>query len=244
MSKNHRETPVLRRVLLARRNDPLMAALVAASLYGCSGETHQGDVVGPDADQSTAREWKTLPDGSRAYFEQLADGSESMERCWQVGRKWDCLAAFTLGRSKASEASADATVDTDMGGPRFIAARALKKRLDVPFPHSDEDNLAGGYRCDTTGGGILSEEIFTGTTNGGTTLLSNDSAPGQSYGGSPWSADFVTKFMAENGVRADRPYWNCGHVERLVASGSLATLTTTALTYDEMIGPESAEARW
>lgn len=243
MSKTHRETPALRRVLLACRSGPLVAALVAASLYGCSGETRQSDAVGPDADQPTAREWKTLPDGSRAYLEQRADDSESMERCWQVGRKWDCLAAFTLGRSKASEATADAMVGTDMGGPRFIAARAFKTQLDEPFPHSDEDNPAGGYRCHTFGGGFLNEVVFTGATNGGTTLLSNDSAPQQSYGGSPWSADFVTKFMAENGVRADRPYWNCGHVERLVASGSLATLTTTALTYDEMAGPESAEAR-
>ena len=129
-----------------------------------------------------------------------------------------------------------------MGGPRFFAARAFKIRLDAPFPHSDEDSPKGGYRCYAAGSGFLSETVFTGSTDGGTTLLSNDSAPAQPYGGTPWSAEFVNKFMQDNGVAADRPYWNCHHVERLIASGSLATLVTTALTYDELIGAESMEA--
>lgn len=218
------------------------AGIIAASLVGCSSETSQPDDVAASPTETAAPEWKNLPDGSRGYFVQRDDGSEKAERCWQVEGRWDCLGAFTLGRSDPSDETAEMAIEADMAGPSFFASRALKKRLNDPFPHGDEDNPSGGYRCHTAGSGFLNETIFTGSKGGGATLLSNDSAPGQPYGGNPWSAEFVNKFMKDNGVPTDRPYWNCFHIERLIASGSLATLVTTALTYDEMIGPVSAMA--
>lgn len=216
------------------------AGIIAASLFGCSGETSQADNVAASATETAAPDWKTLPDGSRGYFVQRKNGSETTERCWQVDGHWDCLGAFTLGRSDPSNGSAEMAIEADIAGPSFFASRAFKKRLNDPFPHGDEDSPAGGYRCYTAGSGFLNETIFAGSKDGGATLMSNDSAPGQPFGGNPWSAEFVNKFMQENGVTADRPYWNCFHIERLIASGSLATLVTTALTYEGLIGPESA----
>ena len=216
--------------------------IIAVSLCGCSGETSQADDVAASPTETAAPDWKTLPDGSRGHFVYHENGSGQAERCWQVEGRWDCLGVNMLGRSDSSNESAEIDAMADLGGPMFFAKRVLKRRLNDPFPYADEADPIGGYRCYTAGGGFLNETIFAGSKNGDTTLLSNDSAPLEPYGGYPWSADFVNKFMQDNGVSVDRPYWNCFHVERLIASGSLATLVTTALTYEELIGPVSAEA--
>lgn len=229
---------------LSKMRGCVAVGIIAASLFGCSGETSQPDDVAVGATETAAPDWKTLPDGSRAYFVQRENGSEEAERCWQVEQRWDCLGLLQMPRSTStdSKASVEMAMDVDVDGPSYFGARVVKRELADPFPHFSEDNPVGGYECEAMGYGIISERVFSRASESGTTLLSNDSQPGKLNGGSPWTAEFVERFMTENAVKQDRPYWNCGYIKRLVTSGSLATITTTALRYDEMIGPESAEA--
>ena len=213
-------------------------------LTGCSASEAPQAEERPSAEMALERNWKALPDGSKAYVsirKGQHSGAIDVERCWPKGQRWDCLGAFQLtggteiDDTGAPEVPVEMTFRSEMDGPSLNVARAFKNRLDEPFPHSDEDNPRGGYRCYTMGRGTISEVIFQGEGEG-VTLLSNDTMPSRSFGGQPWTPEYVQDFMSENSISPDRPYWNCYAIERLVANGSLATLATTALTYESMIG--------
>ena len=224
-----------------RNTIPLAFAVLLAGCY--DGEPSQ---VGGDDAEVSAEEWKSLPDGSRAYFSARSgqhSGARDVEHCWPVDGAWDCLGAFQLmGGAEENTSTLPVELNMEPGASSFFASRATKKRLEDPFPHSDEDNPQGGYRCYTSGGGILNETIYAGEGEG-TTLISNDVAPYEANGGSAWTEGFVTNFLEENEIPPDRPYWSCEHIESLIASGSLEALATTALTYDGMTGAASDSSR-
>ena len=90
---------------------------------------------------------------------------------------------------------------------------------------NDDTKAVPGYSCDQLSS-FMTEHISS--TRG--TLLKNQ------IGGladrKPWDASFVNQFMRQNGLSSSPPYFKCLWILELIDEGSLATLATTAVSYD------------
>lgn len=161
--------------------------------------------TGPDP---RAIQWQDKPDGSRfsGIYEMPGDRAERFDdgdgatRCWPDEHGYRCLHVINAGGP---------------GGIRHVSATIEAELPEVllPFPKTD------GYTCSTVLG---SPQESIG--NGSATLTSNQLRSLDDR----WSRKFVTRFMAENGVKGQ--WFDCLTVLREVSSGSLETLGTTLIT--------------
>ena len=128
------------------------------------------------------------------------DDSKGAIRCWPDGRFFKCLRVGEINAAGAYNFS----LSTEAELPDFV------------FPAGGEDN---GYGCGTVLG--VREEI----NRGGQTLVSNE--PG--YGTARWSAGYVRKFMADNGIKG-QGWYRCLEILNSVLAGSMETIGTTEIT--------------
>lgn len=148
-------------------------------------------------------DWHKLPDGSQYARKYWQDiDMQSAYRCWPT----------------QSEANQSCISVTDINRGEILEVSLVDRTRDSSDPSLD----TGGYNCTAAYNSLQSEKI----ARGGNTLVSNSDAATQ-----PWSADYVNSFMDENQVEGAR-HFRCLDILRLVKSGSLETLSTTAITRD------------
>lgn len=188
----------------------LMGLAIALALWLLYEAGEKGLLGEPAAERSSVERiaWQSLPDGSQFAISAspLVSSSSSMTehrsaiRCWPQGNQFSCLSVTkSSGVLSALNVSSYSTDEL----PGYL------------LPIFDQ----AGYTCGTVLGSP-EERIGTGSaTLTSNQLLSLDDR---------WSRKFVTRFMAENGVKGQ--WFDCLTVLREVSSGSLETLGTTLIT--------------
>lgn len=153
-------------------------------------------------------QWRELPESSFGWDEQSDSGGRAV-RCWKRGDSFDCLAVSSVG------------------GWSIMAHRYSVSR------HTDDAPvIRGGYGC-IREHDVINERIFRGEADG-PSLVTNTVA--LRAGQSPWSREYVERYLADNSIPADQRYLNCLGITQLLREGSAATINTTSLTYGNMTG--------
>ena len=165
-------------------------------------------------------QWTRAPENSRVE-RMLPDelGLGSMTRCWPADGVWDCLYVIQ---------------NAYRGSISYTVQRATQNEPRPGYSWTDVSSAASiGYVCGFTidhPGAYRASHLEETLNRGGNTLLTNTRYPDNPRIDSPpWTSELVTEFVAENGGDAGSTWFDCDHLARLAAQGSIETLTTTAL---------------
>lgn len=190
----------------------LIGAIFAAGLVGLaivgiasrsSGE--RSDARAREVVDQLSPNWEKLGDGSSFAVVRRGGPGEAYEgatavRCW-------------------AETGAELCLYADQG-------KYLGLRSELSIRRSDEKpgivmgaGTSNGYSCHTSAGHVV-EAI----SRENSTLLSNEIG----FDRTSWSQGYVREFLRDNKV--DGEWFDCNRLIRIVHSGSVETLSTTAIT--------------
>ncbi len=115
----------------------------------------------------------------------------------------------------------------------FSAKRYQMRTLNKSYDDDPSLSSFTGYSCSFfPENGIVEEHIAAG----GDFLTKNIvSLSGQLPNSSPWSEDHVSSYLSQNRIRAMRTHFDCVELAAQVMSGSLDTVASTSVTYNQLM---------
>lgn len=115
----------------------------------------------------------------------------------------------------------------------FNAKRYQMRTLNKGYDDDPSLSSFAGYSCSFfPDNGIVEEHI---AANGDFLTKNVISLSGQLPDSSPWSEDHVNSYLGQNSIRAMGTHFDCVELAAQVMSGSLNTVASTSVTYDQLM---------
>lgn len=172
-----------------------------AALSACRGPAVTDDDV-----TRTGLSWIDAPGGSlfgKSSVDMPGFRSVQAYRCWPADAGYECISVFRV----VVEAGLRDTISL---------ARSDNPRKVEPYTY-------GAYHCEAS-------DLFSGVTEkinrASATLVQNTMTDIGNR--EPWSKGYVVNFQRENGLTPP-VYFDCPKIAALIRSGSIETLSTTAV---------------
>jgi len=170
-------------------------------------------------------EWISLPEDSIGYYEYLPNSPfETIERCWSIDNKFDCLYVMSTSYEDGSKMNS--------------IRRYIKKKYNEDRPPVISD----GYSCEIYIKKEKNGDRFTHVKEGIgkyinghiKTVKYNESL--FEYGQPIISRNEVLKFMKDNEIYSKNRYVNCITINSMIENEGIASILTTSLPYGIMTG--------
>lgn len=164
--------------------------------------------------EPTPIKWQQGPEDS-VYFIDGGKGGESARRCWHRAGGYDCLNVGELGEGTGNYTAM-----------RFKIDRLTTDRYDASVYPS------GGYMCQFfRSNDAVSETLGDGSRTVTTNVVS---LRGETLT-RPITLEQANKAFADNRIKPGSPYFDCVELAGQVLKNGAGTLTTTAVTYKQMM---------
>ena len=201
---------------MRKRNSALILPMAFAFAASCSSPGPQ------EAVEKETLDWMEQPDGSilASSDDELAT---QITRCFPKGPQFDCLAITA----------------TKPG--MILLSREIRDDPNVFNGQDDFEASQAGYSCNIymeDGMAAFGEDVNfykEAISSEKGMLKKQDIELRPMFGGlkkASWSAREVNQFIEENGLTANRLWFDCGEVAQIIDNGSVASLETNLITYD------------
>lgn len=186
----------------------LLTLPILIALFACS-EQKQGE-----PSKGVDLQWKAAPDDSLVAIEGPDNTLRIARRCNADAEVWDCIYVHKVGDG-------------------YMARRYHAAGHDTGHDVSEIVD-GGGYGCefDFDIRGTFHEHITNDEGYLDTNLLS---LTGFGKDQSPWTRAYVASFMADNKIRADRPYFDCLSLAVTLRETSMEAFGTSKITLSALL---------
>lgn len=107
------------------------------------------------------------------------------------------------------------------------------QKLNRDFFDDTSLNSFAGYNCSFFLSIPAVEEKMAGS---GDTLTKNIvSLDGSQPDARPWSAEYVQSYLQQNGIKVQNTHFDCMELAMQVADGSIDTVTTTSISFKQLM---------